>query len=513
MRKNSGKWFSIILVLIFNLGPNYELARAEDVPSTKVNIILGLTETANLDFTPDARLSIGNESLISVEIHPEKRRLIFKGLKAGNTDCTVFDLAGEVKAKFLIYITATDQSNLLQRLNEFLGDIEGLEIGIKGGKVYLGGQIVVPTDIGRITTIIEMLGEKVLNLVELSPQTQLIVARKMQDELHAQEMRNVIVRVVNGFFWLEGEVENKELPAKALKIAETYLPASIEKLARFSSRFSKVKGVPIIRNFITVQEKSRPLEIPKLVKITVQFVELSKDYLRNFGFTWSPTMATGGAIKFGKDLNNSVVTGTQGVLSGSITNLFPKLASAKSAGHARTLQSGMLLVENNTKGVLTKGKTIPYNSGSGEFAKGMTAKGGFSMTIVPSIIADEKIKLDVGISVKSITGKADAPQELENSISTSVVVKSDESAAIGGVVIRELNVDYDRDPPGGSSVAAIGEGEEQAGEQATSIFSFIRSKSYATSKNQFVMFVTPKIIESASAGTEELQKKFRQRSR
>ena len=42
---------------------------------------------------------------------------------------------------------------------------------------------------------------------------------------------------------------------------------------------------------------------------------------------------------------------------------------------------------------------------------------------------------------------------------------------------------------------------------------FLRSKSNLTSRSQFAFFVTPEIIESASDGTEEIKKKFRQRRR
>ena len=38
-----------------------------------------------------------------------------------------------------------------------------------------------------------------------------------------------------------------------------------------------------------------------------------------------------------------------------------------------------------------------------------------------------------------------------------------------------------------------------------------RGKDYATNKSQYVIFVTPEIIESASVGTEEIRKKFRRR--
>ncbi|MCZ7391622.1 hypothetical protein, partial [Klebsiella pneumoniae] len=82
-------------------------------------------------------------------------------------------------------------------LKELLGDIEGLEIGLKGDTVFVGGQIVVPSDIGRVVVILDKYPD-VLRLVELSPQTQIVIAKRMQDEIQNAGFKDVSVRVVNG---------------------------------------------------------------------------------------------------------------------------------------------------------------------------------------------------------------------------------------------------------------------------------------------------------------------------
>ena len=83
-------------------------------------------------------------------------------------------------------------------------------------------------------------------------------------------------------------------------------------------------------------------------------------------------------------------------------------------------------------------------------------------------------------------------------------MKSKESAVIGGVVQSVSKTDYDKDDP--APITA------QAGGVATPpLFRLLRSKNYATSKSQYVMFLTPEIIDSASAATEEIRKKFRRR--
>jgi pilus assembly protein CpaC len=79
-------------------------------------------------------------------------------------------------------------------------------------------------------------------------------------------------------------------------------------------------------------------------------------------------------------------------------------------------------------------------------------------------------------------------------------VKSKESAVIGGIVINKSSTDYDKIAP-------------DEVEDASPLFNFIRSKAFANSKSQFVVFVTPEIVESASTGTEDIKRKFRRRRR
>ena len=98
-----------------------------------------------------------------------------------------------------------------------------------------------------------------------------------------------------------------------------------------------------------------------------------------------------------------------------------------------------------------------------------------------------------------------APLGTTNSIATHLVIKSKQSAVIGGVVQTSSATNYDKKPPGGATSTE---------DQNTSVlFNLLRSKDYTTEKSQFVIFVTPEIIESASAGTEAIRKKFRKRAR
>ena len=476
-------------------------AQQEDVETLKeIDVIVGLEKIITFDFIPSQVIKIANENLVTYQFLPQKKQILLTGVKPGETTLTVRDQLGDIKARYLLKVTASDQSRVLVQLKELLGDVEGLEIGIKGDSVYVGGLLVVPSDIGKVVVILDKYPD-VLRLVELSPQTQIVIAKKMQEEMNNNTLKDVTVRVVNGSFWVEGVVGSQSDVQRAEKIAQAYLPDMIQNLARRTDSVQSVGKKPV-EILLTVNEKEKPAPPSKLFKITAQFVELTKAYDKTFGFSWTPTIGSGGgSVQIGKSAGG-VTTNSQGTLAATISNLFPKLNTAKSAGHARVIQSGVVIVKDGIEGSLNKTTTIPYTVGTGEFTREGSTTAGFSLSVKPTVVQDEKINLQIGISIKSVLGDGSQPQTLDNSIKTEIVVKSQESAVIGGVVSSKYSTDFDRDPPSNETI-----------ENGSPLFSFLKSKKFSTNRSQFVIFITPEIIESAAAGTQDIEKKFRKRSR
>lgn len=482
------------------------LSFAQDIAedqSKQINVVLGIDYVQKLEFDPSTKVQVGNESILTYQIIPQKKEITFKGQKPGDTSVIIRNTVGDIKARYLVRVTASSQSKTIQELKDFLGDVEGLEIGVKGeSTVFVGGKIVVPSDIGRVVIILEKYPE-VVSLVELSPLTQKSIAKKMQEEIQKNSAKDVTVRVVNGLYWLEGVVGSEAEKERALQIARAYLPDKIENLARRTDSVQQVKK-DIIQNFVSVNEdkKKQKQPDPKQIKITAQFVELTKNYNKIFGFKWTPLMSgDGGSIQIGKTTDGGVTTRSDGSLQAAISNLFPKLASAKSAGHARVIQSGVIIVQDKVAGSIQKSSKKPFAIGTGEFTKSDSAEAGFNLNVTPTVLEEEKIKLDLGVSVSSAMGSP--PETLSNSVKTTVTVKSKESAVVGGVVINKSSTDYDTDAPFG----------QQTAEGGTPLFSFLRSKAFLNNKSQFVVFITPEIIESASEGTDEIKMKFKRRAR
>lgn len=478
----------------------------DNVVEKEIEVAMGIDAIEKVDFDYSTKMTIGNEKLLKLQLVPTKREIIFKGQQPGRTTVLVRDNLGDIRLRYTVTITATGKSNTVAELRELIGDVEGLEIGIKGGKVYVGGEIVVPDDIGRVSQVLANYPD-VLVLIELSPQTQRVIARKMTDELAKNNLKDVTVRVVNKVFWLEGVVSNADKKKLAVTIAKAYLPPKIKNLSQDSNRYGGLNREDII-DFIAVNEKKEPQPAPKMIKITSQFVELAKSYNKIFAFKWAPLMGEDASqIQIGQNANGEVTSTSSGTLSATISNLFPKLNAAKSAGYARVIQSGMVIVRDgfDQGGNIEKSTTIPFAVGTGDFTKASEAKVGLSMNVKPKVLEQEKIELGIVMSVNTqVSSGGSAPIVTQNSINTNLVLKSKESAAIGGVVQNQSVTDYDNtgnDPAPTTS----------ANGSATPLFRLYRSKSYTTQKTQYVIFVTPEIIESASAGSEEIRKKFRRR--
>lgn len=473
---------------------------ATPIVEKDLEVAMGIDAIEKVDFDYNNKMTIGSEAMLKLILVPQKREIIFKGLKPGKTTVLIRDNLGDVRLKYTVVVTATGKSNVVAELRDLIGDVEGLDIGIRGGKVFVGGEIVVPDDIGRVSKVLASYPE-VLSIIELSPQTQRIIARKMSDELARNNLKDVSVRIVNKTYWLEGVVSSDGKKKLAMSIATAYLPPKIDSLSSGDSRY-KTAEQPQIIDFIAVNEKKEPQPAPKMVKLSAQFVELSKDYGKVFAFKWAPLMGQDESqIQFGQTASGNITSTSSGTLSATISNLFPKLNAAKQAGYARVVQSGMVITRDSQKASINKTTTSQVLFGTGETqqVKDITVK--FVLDVTPKILEQEKLELGVGFNVDISGGNSTTTS---NSINTNLIVKSKESAAIGGIVQNQSSTTYDKDDPAPINA-------EAGGQTASPLFRLLRSKNYSTAKSQFVMFITPEIIESATVGTEEIRKKFRRR--
>jgi pilus assembly protein CpaC len=481
----------------------------KQVVTEELSIAVGLDKVVELDFPFSNQMNLGDPSLVRVEPDLKKRKITFIGLKQGNTSLTIKDAVGEEKIRYVISVSTSDQSKIVSQLRDLIGDIEGIEIGVRGGKVFVGGEIVIPTDIKKIATVLEGYPD-VLRFVDMSPQTQVLIASEMQGELRKNNFTGITVRVLNNTFWVEGTISSEGETNTIKGIVEALLPEKIDAISSGASKLaeppSKSSVVYFLAVKVTPQEppKNPP---PKIVKVSSQFVELSKDYGKVFGFKWAPQMgADQSSIRIGKQTDGTVTSQSSGTFSAVISNLFPKLQAFKNAGYARVIQSGMVIAKDRVPASVTKQTNTPFVVGSGESARSSEAKIGFDFGVTPTVLEDDNVELQLSIGVSVPSGQSSSgglPIVTSNSVKTTLTLKSKETAVIGGVVQNQDLTAYDKNDPAPAAQGTV----------PNNLFLFLRSRSQNITRNQYVVFVTPEILISAVEGSEDIKNKFRKRGR
>ena len=76
----------------------------KEIKETPVEVILGIDEVIKLNFTPSTKVQVGNESILTYQIIPQKREITLKGLKPDRTSVTLRNSAGDIMAKYLVTI-------------------------------------------------------------------------------------------------------------------------------------------------------------------------------------------------------------------------------------------------------------------------------------------------------------------------------------------------------------------------------------------------------------------------
>lgn len=480
-----------------------------EVNATKQNLLLTAGSQTNLDlnFQPckntEQCVKITNPALMKVDYSEDKNQLVFSPTKQGETTVTVRDKDGTIRLILKTIVTSSNLSRRLDELKRLLRDVEGLDIFIEGDKIVVDGDVVTVTDLNRVYTVLNDESYKgfILPLFGLSPIGQQLLADKMQSEIGNP---NVKVRVVNSLFWLEGQVdcdssEGKVAREVATNMVQGFLLPSLS-LEGARNPYDVKKSTtrdPIVTRFTCAKKKAPPG--PKMIRLTVDFVELSKDYARNFGFNWSPSLDTGGSLSFGQSTTGGITTQGSGSLSGTISQLFPKLASAQNAGYARILEESVLIVKDGRETALDRTTEIPIQTvnaqGQPTFVK---VNIGPAIKITPKTGQNDEIDLTVDFSYKGLVGKQgsgnSAPVIQNHSYKGDVIIRSSESAALVNAISNAIITDFNKDAPGGTPTNPL--------------FNLLRSKAFQKNKSQFVIFLTPQVIESASNGTEDIKGKY-----
>jgi pilus assembly protein CpaC len=476
----------------------------------KLLLTTGEDKAVDLEFEVASAnaISVGNPKFVATTLVKigDKRQIVFKPLSAGETNVTVRDVNGDIRLIFQVRIAGSDLLRVASEIRDLLRDVEGIDVRVVGSKVFVDGEVITPNDYGRVSAVLgdKSYADTVISLVQLSNKALQAISKRIQEDIHNFGANGVNTRVVNGVIFLEGTVDNIDQANRAVKIADTYLPSVRPNSLIENTRDIQTRPRSPILNFIVVNPPP-PKKQEKLVRVTFHFVALSKDYDKLFGFKWQPGFTADPQVTVGTgNTGGAAASGTS--FTGTLSSLFPKLQSAQTAGYARVLRTGTVVVRSAQPAQLSETTSFPF-SAAGQNGQVNAGDQPISVEfgVTPSILGQsEDIAMDLKMNVMSLVGRAPAGQTRAitdaHHVETKIYVKSGESAAIAGMNFNDIGTDFNKDDPYSGAYTA---------QNTDPLFSLLRSKSYRKKKSQFVIFVTPQIIENASEGTEDLKKNFR----
>jgi pilus assembly protein CpaC len=464
---------------------------------TFVNLTLGIEQDEKLPPIPENVEFKGDFRRIVTAAHSKELNVIrFTPKAEGFATMTIHDKkTGKVVAEFRIDVKKSKLDKVVKEIRALLGDIEGITIKVVNNKVVVDGQILLPRDLSRIYNVIQQFGDQASSLVTLSPLAQKKIAEFISRDINNPEIE---VRAVNDKFILQGYANSEEERARAEIIAKTYVPDIVVEAAEEKGVIKKRKPANDgVINLVAVKEQAPPPP-QKMIQLVVHYVELNKDYSKAFKFQFTPQLDDGSQLQF--QSGGSSAGGVVSTLTGVVSNLLPKLTWAKEHGHARILESTSLIIQDGKKGEIKQLTNMPYSVIGKDGQPGTAfAEVGIKSAITPVILGEKSgsVHMDMDFALSNLLGSGQngAPITSSNSIQSTVVIRDRQSAAIGGLIRNASSTGYNRMPS----------------EVKNPIVSLYASKNFQRNQSQFVVFVTPVIKTSASAGAEQIKKKFRLR--
>ena len=458
-----------------------------------LSLAVGIIEDESLKNIPRGFTKSGTyKKVVRLRYNARAKILRFDPRKPGlGTLILKHPKTGKVLYEYRISVKKTNLYQVAREIQSLLGDIEGIKVKIINNRVVVDGQILLPKDMSRIHSVVKQYGSLASTIVTLSPIAQSKIAQFIERAINNPEIQ---VRAVNGKFLLEGVAGSNKEKTRAVILAKTFVPDVVVDEAVADKKVLQRK-VDVVIDLITVRPPP-PGGPRKIVQLVIHFVELSKNYTKGFRFQWTPDLGDGSELSFstGQDSPGGVAT----TITGTVRNLLPKLNWAKEYGHARVLQNTSLIVEDGRQGVLNSTSRIPYQTvGSDGLQQTAFEETGIRTSVTPRILGarSDSVNLDINFAVKALVDQTAAgPLTSSREIKTIIVVRSGQSAAVGGLITNDTGTGYNRLPANASNNPLI---------------SLYASKDFRRSQSQFIVFITPIIKSSASSGVEKIKRKFR----
>jgi pilus assembly protein CpaC len=487
------KYLTLLLFgMALLVAPNSYADLEKEFGSKYLILYIGIEHEETLSaLPPGAEFRGDHKTITKVALAREYQKLRFTPVKPGIATMTINDKTGAKIFEYRIEVRDSKLTRVVREMRALLSDIEGITIKIVNDKVVVDGKIIHPEDMNRIVGVLKQYAaDSVASLVEVSPFAQQKIAEIIEREINNPDVQ---VKARNGKYILSGEVNSQFELGQADLIARTYVPPPMFGAAESDDVIKKKKEDPVVNLLVIRQQPEAPPK--KLIQIVIHYVELSKDYSKSSRFQWTPGITDSTAVSFTRDSRQP--SGVAATITGTINNLLPHLNWAKAHGFARILQTTDVITEQGVMGMVSQSTQIPFVKQTTLGASTVDqAKVEITSRVTPDIQnpRSDLIHLVMEFTIGSLIAiSSSGPITSHNTTSTTVNVRSGESAAVAGLIRNAQTMDYNKVPD----------------TVQNPLFSFYNSKAFQKNQSQFVVFITPVIKSSASSGTEKIKEKFR----
>ncbi|MFH1156009.1 MAG: pilus assembly protein N-terminal domain-containing protein [Pseudomonadota bacterium] len=444
----------------------------------RVDIAAGESSVVKTAF-PIEKVAIGDPTICGA-VKTGDQELLINGKKAGQSNVFVWG-PGDQKIEIQVVVKSGDIDQMAAELKEITRDIEGVRVRVVGSRVFVEGEVFTHNSMQRINRIIEGM-PNVVNLVEFSPTMKEIVKGEIEKSLASQGMKNVNVTVTKNTFMLTGTVTSEEDSKRAQTMAEAYAP-------------DIVNAIAVRKPVVKPKEELPPPPPPKaiLIEMALNIMEVEKDALRDFGIHWNPggNMGAGGSYSGATGSSPSLM----GSLTGTITNLLPKMRKINESGRGRSLMQQTLITKSGDEAEFFAGSELPISvAQDGGTMSVEYKKVGVTLKFKPDLDYYQNIVSTINVESSSVTGTGPggAPIVSNTNMHTVISVPSGSSVALGGLVGQKELAGTSSSPPGG-------------GEALVQVNKGSRNE---TSSREVIIFVTPRVLDGKAPDTKEVQKKI-----
>ncbi len=471
------KRFLMFFLCVFLLQPA-AIALAE-LPD-RIEISAGESRVLKTRFVVE-KIAIGDPDVCGA-VKTAEQEVLINAKKPGQSNIFIWAADNE-KAEIQVIVKSSEINNMANELKEVIRDIEGVDVRVIGSRIFVEGEVFTQNAMRRIEKVIAGMPD-VVNLVEFSPVMKDIVKSEIEKSLAAQNMKNVRVTVTKNNFMLTGTVASETESKRAQTIAEAYSPSIINALAIH-------KPAPKPKAVAAAPAPPPPPPKSVLIEMALNIMEIEKAALRDVGIHWNPGGLLGASGSYSGASGSS--PSLAGSVTGTISNLFPKMRKIQESGRGRSLMQQTLITKSGEAAQFFAGSEIPVSIAQpGGTMSVEFKKVGVTLNFKPEIDYYNNIVSVIQVESSAITGAGPggAPVISNTNLNTVLSVPDGHSMALGGLVgQRELEADS-ASPPG----------------DGLSLFQANKGTRRETDSREVIIFVTPRILK-AEAPTPEMQKK------